>query len=287
MGDVVDAALVEAFRADGYVVVPDLLEANELSSYGAAVTRAVRERKASDSRTLGEKTQYEQSFTQCQNLWEDYLDVRPLSFHPRIGQAAAELLGVDSVRLWHDQALYKEPGGRVTDAHQDQPYWPIQEPLTITAWIPFEGSTLESGAMGYVPGSHRVGLRRFVNIFVGEPENLLEAPELAGIDPVFVEVPAGSVAFHHGLTAHLAKPNTTDRPRAVYTVIYFADGCHRKQGRLEHPAVNRAGIARGEVIASDVTPVAWPRPDGDLPPTPAESWKSIREPVPGLHPTTE
>ena len=88
--------------------------------------------------------------------------MRPLTFHPRLAETAARLLGVDAVRLWHDQALYKEPGGRETDPHQDHPYWPIVETNTITAWIPFDGSTLESGAMGYLPGSHRLGLREFV-----------------------------------------------------------------------------------------------------------------------------
>ena len=104
-------------------------------------------------RALAEKTAYEQSFQQCMNLWEDCPEVRPLTFHPRLGEAAARLAGVPALRVWHDQALYKEPGGRETDAHLDQAYWPIRETDTITAWIPFDGSKLESGAMGYLPGS--------------------------------------------------------------------------------------------------------------------------------------
>ena len=99
------------------------------------------------------------------NLWEDCPDVRPLTFHPRLGQAAAELLGVDAVRLWHDQALYKEPGGRATDAHQDHAYWPIKETASVTAWVPFDGSRRGAGAMAYLPGSHLIGLRGSSNIF--------------------------------------------------------------------------------------------------------------------------
>jgi ectoine hydroxylase-related dioxygenase (phytanoyl-CoA dioxygenase family) len=275
--------LVASFRERGFVVVPDLLSAAELEQFGAAVTEAVAERKREDRRSLGEKSRYEQSFIQCQNLWEDHPEVRPLTFHPRVAQAAAELLGVERIRLWHDQAIYKEPGGRETDAHQDQGYWPIEEPLTVTAWIPFAGSTLDSGAMGYVPGSHRSGLREFVNIFWGEPDDLLTRPELAGTETVFVEVPAGAIAFHHGLTAHLAKPNRTDQARAVHTVIFFADGCHRR-GRLSHPCVDRPGIPPGGVIDSGVTPIAWPRPDGDLPPRPLEPWPFAEHMPPGLVP---
>ncbi len=262
--------LVDDFRRDGFVVVPDLLDTDELARYGAAVDEAVAARSRHDTRSLAEKSRYEQSFVQCQNLWEDAPDVRPLSFHPALGESAARLLGADAVRLWHDQALYKEAGGRETDPHQDQPYWPIAETDTVTAWIPFDGSTLSSGAMGYLPGSHRLGLREFVNIFTPSDDDPLAQRELEGLHPVFVEVPPGSVAFHHGLTFHLAKPNTTGTVRRVHTVIYFADGSTRGEGRFPHPSVERAGIAMGEVIASDVTPVAWPRPAGDLPDAPVE-----------------
>ena len=122
--------------------------------------------------------------------------------------------------------------------------------------------------MAYLPGSHAIGLRKFVNIFFGEPHDLLADPELAGIEPVFVEVPKGSVAFHHGLTVHLAAPNTTATDRAVHTVIYFPDGSTRGYP-YPHFAVDRAGIEVGDVIDGDVTPIAWPRPDGDLPERPA------------------
>ena len=153
--------LVEDFRRDGFVVVPDLLSRRRAGagsgrrstrrSPGAAGTTRGRwprsratSRASSSARTCGRTAP----------------SVRPLTFHPLIAETAARLLGVGAVRLWHDQALYKEPGGRETDPHQDQPYWPIVETNTITAWIPFDGSTLESGAMGYLPGSHRLGRAR-------------------------------------------------------------------------------------------------------------------------------
>lgn len=272
---IVDDELVQQFDTNGFVVVPGLLSSDELTRYQTAVRAAVASRKANDRRVLAERSVYEQSFLQCQNLWEDFDEVRPLTFHPRLAQAAAELVGAPSVRLFHDQALFKEPGGRETDPHQDLPYWPIAEPDAVTAWVPFAGSTLQSGCMGYVPGSHRLGLRKFINIFrAGADEIREQAQELMVVEPVYVEVPRGSVAFHHGLTAHLARPNESDATREVHTVIYFRDGCTRGSSRA-HPALDRAGIAVGEPIASDVTPVAWPRDAGDLPvPPPPPEWVS-------------
>ena len=260
--------LVLAFRRDGFVVVPDLLTQEEISHFGKCVDAAVASRQHGRPR-LEERSRYEQSFLQSINLWEDHPDVRPLSFHARVCAVGALLLGVERIRLWHDQALYKEPGGRETDAHQDQPYWPMREADALTAWIPFDDVRDENGRMGYVPGSHAVGLRRFVNIFLGEPEDVLARPELAGRAPVFVDVPRRAVAFHHSLTVHCAKPNLSERMRRVHTMILFRDGATRASEKYHHPCVDRAGLREGEPIASDVTPLAWPRPDGSLPPRPS------------------
>jgi ectoine hydroxylase-related dioxygenase (phytanoyl-CoA dioxygenase family) len=259
----VDEEHVAVFARDGFVLVPDLLEPAELEHFGAAADATVMARTRS-YRPLAERSAYEQSFLQCINLWEDCEEIRSLTFHPRVCAAAAHLLGVERIRLWHDQALYKEAGGRETDAHQDQPYWPMVETRTITAWIPFDDVGEENGPMGFVAGSHRVGLKRFVNIFFGTPEPILAHPAIADRGPVFVPAPRGSVLFHHGLTVHLARANRSARTRRVHTAIYFRDGATRAE-RGAHPCVDRAAIRPGEPIASDATPIAWPRDPGDLP----------------------
>lgn len=256
-----------AFAREGFVRVPGLLDPVEVDRFRAAVDRGVAARTAHDRRALGEKSRYEQSFLQCINLWEDHPEVRALTFHPRVCETAATLLGVAAIRLWHDQALYKEPGGRETDAHQDQPYWPIEETDTITAWIPLVDVDDARGCMGYVPGSHALGLRRFVNIFGDAPEPVLERPELAGTRPVFVPAQRGDVLFHHGLTVHLAHPNRSPEVRRVHTAIYFRDGSTRA-ARGAHQSVDRQGIRPGEPIEGDATPIAWPRASGDPPPAP-------------------
>jgi ectoine hydroxylase-related dioxygenase (phytanoyl-CoA dioxygenase family) len=273
------------FARDGYVVIGGLFAPGELERFGAAVDRGVAERTAHDGRTLEERSRYEQSFRQVINLWEDHPEVRALTFHPRIGQAAAELLGVPALRLWHDQALYKEAGGRGTDAHHDQPYWPLAETNTITAWIPFQDADLENGCMGFVPGSHLFGVRKFSNIFTGTGFDLAHGEEARGVPPRWTPVKAGEVSFHHGMTLHVAMPNRSASTRRVHTVIYFADGSTRKQSRQPHPSVDRAGIAPGALVASAVTPLAWPRPVGDLPepPPPPEprlpGWPGSGRPV--------
>ena len=50
------APYADQFRRDGFVMVPDLLGADELERYGSAVDEAVARRKRFDNRKLGEKT---------------------------------------------------------------------------------------------------------------------------------------------------------------------------------------------------------------------------------------
>ncbi|MDP7067090.1 MAG: phytanoyl-CoA dioxygenase family protein [Acidimicrobiales bacterium] len=267
---VLDTSLLEAFHRDGFVVVEDFFDSNELENFGSIVDRAVDTRVGSDSRSLNEKSLYEQSFQQCMNLWEDNADLRALTFNQKLGETAGVLLGAETLRIWHDQALYKEAGGRETDPHQDWPLWPMGPARQITAWIPFDGSTLASGAMGYSPGSHRLGLAKFSDItreIRDEPYRYFDHSEME--DLVWVEAPRGSVVFHHSLTVHQARANTTGETRRVYCVIYFEDGCTRSRSHW-HQSLDRQGIEDGQPVRGPVTPIVWPRPSGDLPESPID-----------------
>ena len=164
------------FRRDGFVMVPDLLGVDELERYGAAVDEAVARRKRFDNRKLGEKTPYEQSFIQCINLWEDAPAVRPLTFHPIVCEAAARLVGVERLRLWHDQALYKEAGGGFTPWHVDQQYWPLSSGKSVTAWIPLQAVPSDMGPLCFGKGSHLKNIGRDLPISDETPQIYATVP---------------------------------------------------------------------------------------------------------------
>mgnify|MGYP006097449035 CR=1 FL=1 len=152
------------------------------------------------------------------------------------------------------------------------PLWPINEPNSITAWTPLSigGSTLQGGALGYVPGSHRAGKAYFSNIVSGTDQEIKEREQSLlktyAKPPTFVEVPEGGVAFHHGMTTHLSMPNQTTSDRPAFTTAFVADGCTRGSllGNMnqKHPMVDRplCEIGKGEKLVSKLTPLAHPRP---------------------------
>ena len=261
--------LKKRFNDKGFIVIRDVFEPSEIEFYREVVKEAIKERKQFDERALEDKSEYEKSFTQCQNLWEDYIDIRKLTFDQRICKIASELLDVDAIRLWHDQALVKESGGRETDPHHDQPYWPIKEAKTITAWIPLCDVDETNGQLGFYPGSHKLADKKFIDIFSGKvnEKEFLETSNLKSDEIRYQELKAGDVSFHHGLTFHRAKPNLSNKDRIVHTAIFFADGSTRGDDKF-HFSVDRPEIKVGQKIESDVTPLAYPI--RDLPSRPVQ-----------------
>ena len=161
---VLKSSVLDQFATDGYVATGSLLTADEIDAFAPAIDRAVARRTADETRALADKSEYEQSFVQCMRLWETDPEVAPLTFHPVLAQAAAELLGVDRVRLWQDQALYKEPGGRITDAHQDAPFWPIGDAPLVSAWIPLAGPSPSCSSPTGIPERSRGRTSRSIGL---------------------------------------------------------------------------------------------------------------------------
>jgi len=263
-------AQVQGYQQAGYLVVDGLVSVAELASARAAIDAAVAQRSAHDQRSMAEKNRYEQSFVQCMRLWEDHPEVAPFTFHPRIAQAAAELMEVDCARLWQDQALYKEPGGAATTAHQDQSFWPIGDAPLVSAWVALNNVSRASGTMGYVPGSHLAGRLQVVDItHQSQPYDILQDPALGGKTTEWVEAKAGTVIFHHGYCVHQAGPNQTADTRRAMTMVYYANGTIREK---DWPVfgLDRAEIAVGAPIEGLGLPIAWPRKDNTLPEAPTQ-----------------
>jgi ectoine hydroxylase-related dioxygenase (phytanoyl-CoA dioxygenase family) len=134
-----------------------------LAHYGAEITRLTLELNTQTA-PLEERSTYDRAFLQVMNLWRHSAVVSRFVHGQRLARIAAELLGVTGVRLYHDQSLYKEPGGGLTPAHADQYYWPLATDRTVTAWIPLQAVPLEMGPLGFFAGSQTIELGRDLGI---------------------------------------------------------------------------------------------------------------------------
>ena len=214
---------IAEYRRDGFVSLPDVLVGEQLKLLRDAVAAAVAQESSNDVRPFEAKGTYEQIFIQKVNLWRRHPAVAPFVLSRRFASIAARLEG-RTMRIWHDQALFKEPHkGAKTPWHQDSPYWPHHDRAhSTTIWLALKDATIENGCMTFVPGSH---LSEFKEVDLGRPDDLFEfAPNFRGVRGEVRELKAGSATFHNGLTFHYAGPNKAASMREAFAVIYMPDG---------------------------------------------------------------
>lgn len=213
-------AQIAQFRRDGFIKLKDVLSPETLAHYGAEITRLTIELNTQQV-PLEERSTYDKAFLQVMNLWEHSAVVTEFVMGQRLARIAAELLEVDGVRLYHDQSLYKEPGGGITPAHADQYYWPLASDRTITAWVPLQAVPNDMGPLGFYARSQSVEFGRDLGIS-DESEEKISA-NMAKHGFAFDSGPfeLGEISFHLGWTFHKAGANVSKNPRAVMTVIYM------------------------------------------------------------------
>lgn len=237
----------------GFIKVENVIEKDFLPEVKKIIKSAVLLRKGKDERELKDKSQYEQSFMQCGYLCWDYPAVKEFVFSKRFAGIAKDILKAEHVRLWHDQALFKEPGGRITDAHQDCSYWPIAEPqFTATMWLALTDVPVEKGCLYFYPRTNDPNLKEYVDIF----KNPHQPKLLKDSEKVFVPLKAGDATFHSGLTFHGAGNNQTTEMREAMTVIYIKDGttfdANDERNKTHTSCV---GLNDREIINTKFTPI--------------------------------
>jgi ectoine hydroxylase-related dioxygenase (phytanoyl-CoA dioxygenase family) len=189
--------------------------------------------------------------------------VRAFVFARRFAKIAADLMGVPAVRLYHDQALYKEPGGGITPWHQDQYYWPLDTANTITMWMPLTDITPDMGTMNFASGSHRAGYLEALEISDESEQHFRDFVRDKGYAMAEGKaMSAGDATFHAGWVLHNATANSTDRMREVMTIIYFADGarCVKPDSKWRENDLKTwlPGCQPGDLAASPLNPVLYP-----------------------------
>ncbi len=216
-----DAPTLARFQNDGFIRLPNVLSAELLAKISPEITRLVDEGNRLKGIPLEQRTLYDQAFIQVMNLWTRSERVREFAFGKRLARIAADLMGTRGVRLWHDQALYKEPSGAFTPWHVDQQYWPMSNANSITAWIPLQPVPIEMGPLCFGRGSHRKRIGRDLEISAESEQQIAAAVRQEKIDEVQEPYALGDVSFHLGWTLHRAGPNTTPHTRRVFTIIYM------------------------------------------------------------------
>ena len=252
---------IEQFQRDGFIKLKNVLTPELIEHFGPEITRLTLEHNPHKGKPLAERDTYGQAFIQVGNLWTKSAEAKRFAFSRRVARIAAELLGAPGVRMWHDQALYKEPGGGFTPWHVDQQYWPMASSKSVTAWIPLQATPIEMGPLCFGRGSHLKNIGRDLAISDESEKIIRDQIKREGLLEVFEPYELGEVSFHYGWTLHRAGPNKTDRPRCVHTIIYMERDMRLAEPRNENQKRDweawTPSTKVGEIMADGLNPVLY------------------------------
>jgi ectoine hydroxylase-related dioxygenase (phytanoyl-CoA dioxygenase family) len=132
-----------------------------------------------------------------------------------LGEICAQLLNSRKMNFFMDHCFLKEPGSKIRTAfHQDAPYFPFVGEQIAVCWCPVDSVSFESGAMGYIKGSHKWA-EYSPNLLVSREKTHDNStpmlPDIEGnedeYDIVYFDAEPGDVIIHHPRTVHGSRGN--------------------------------------------------------------------------------
>lgn len=259
---------IEAFRADGAILIEDAINADWLARLAAAIDRDIAAPGPfCNNYTLPNGKRFHGNL----RLWETDADCRDYCFHSPLPGLAAQIMGAERVCLFYDQLFVKEPEvDQPTRWHNDQPYWPVRGRQVMSFWLALDDVTADSGRMEFVAGSHL-----WDRWFQPEPfapggapyergENYEDMPDIdAERDAHRIigwDMKPGDVIAFHAMALHMAGGNRTrDRRRRGYTVRYTGEDATYFGGVGPNAGLRNPTLKTGDPIESDQYPLVWTR----------------------------
>lgn len=255
--DLTDAQLAK-YEEYGFIKLKHVLAPEVLEHYRGVIHDRVAE-LSRDALPMDQRDTYGKAFLQIMNLWTESPQVKEFVFGKRLASIAAQLMRTTGVRIYHDQALYKEAGGGITPWHADQYYWPVDSDRTVTAWVPLQHTPTEMGPLIFSEKSHRLQLGRDLEISDESELTLKKALETFPVENSTYDL--GDISFHAGWTFHRAGANSTDKPREVMTMIYMDEHIRLTPPRNKNHIADMErwmpGLKAGDRLESQLNPVVY------------------------------
>jgi len=256
----VTPAQVNYFNENGFIKIKNIFEPAVIDYMNIVISKEV-DRLNNQQIPLEERDTYGKAFLQIMNLWTHTEAVKDIVFSKKIAQIATGLMQTKGVRLYHDQALFKEPKGGHTPWHADQYYWPLDTENTVTAWIPLQATPLNYGPLEFSAGSNKLTAGRDKQIS-DESQAFLEAElKRHAFNHVVEPFDVGEISFHRGWLYHRAGPNVSGNMRKVMTMIYMDIDTVLKTPENHNQQADWdtwcPGATVGEVVNTPLNPVLY------------------------------
>lgn len=260
---------VEAFQRDGAICIRQLFNTAEVAllEQGIEHNLALPSERAKVASRPDDPGWFFEDF--CN--WQENLAYRQFIFESRVGHVAAQLMGSEQVRLYHDHLLVKEPNTRQrTPWHQDQPYYNVEGQQNCSMWMPVDPVARES-TLEFVGGSHK-GPWLMPRTFLDNQAKWFPEGSLADLPDIEAnrsawnilgwDLQPGDAVFFHMLTLHAAGGISGNRRRRAFSLRFLGDDM-RHAPRPWRTSPEFPGLAEhlpsGARLEHPLFPPLWPR----------------------------
>ncbi len=262
---------ITRFRAEGFIKLPRVLSPEAVVTLRRAIVHTLEDEFSTklDRPAADGAPKAGRRFYSAEMVWLDDPIVRLFVLSPRIAKISADLLGVRSVRLYHDNLMSKEPGCGRTPWHYDDHHFPLATQDVVTAWIAAQAIPEAMGPLAFAEDINAWRLVADIPFNKTDTSYDRQVAETFRKQNVPIEAggfDVGEVSFHHNLSFHTAGPNMTGISRCVLANTFFADGARI----VDAPTMVSGdwqkflpGVVPGGLAASPLNPICWP---------PAQNW---------------
>ena len=249
-----------AFRRDGFIKLPNVLSCGVVARLRSELLKLLYKVFAVNITTSSDSNR----FLSLEMMWLENALIKSYVLSPRIAEIAANLLGVEKIRLYHDNALAKEPGCGRTPWHYDDHHFPLATNDVVTAWIPAQPIPIEMGPLAFAKPLSVFELVKNVEFNKFDTSYDRQISEIFNLNKVMIDngpFAMGEVSFHHNKSFHTAASTNTTQTRVVLANTFFVDGARI----VEQPTMVSGdwqkfipNVGPGEIAASELNPICWP-----------------------------
>lgn len=208
----------------GFVVVRGLFP-KELMAHAAAEAEALPERCKDLVSVKNIRCRWQDNVFTGDCTFETFdpvIDLSPacrdIALSPLLLNLLGEVYG-EPARLFKDKLIFKPPGVKGYQLHQDWISWPGFPKSFLTVLVPFESADRDNGCTIVYPGYHKNGT---LSAEDGKYHELsADTVDEQTAVPLLLE--PGDVAIFGGFTPHRSDPNTSGRWRRQLYLSYNAD----------------------------------------------------------------
>lgn len=219
---VLTAEQVAAYDRDGFLIVRNVFDREEIAALAAEAETLVQRKELIDTQNIRCRWSDHATTGECTfDCFDPVIDIGPVcrffAYDERILSPLRQLYR-DEAFLFKDKLIFKRPGVKGYQLHQDYIGWPEFPESFVTVIVAIDPTEAENGATEVFPGYHQQG---YLSPKDGEYHQLpLDAvDESTG---VMLELQPGDIAVFSGFTPHRSAPNGSDRWRRQLYLSYNA-----------------------------------------------------------------